>query len=145
MPMAMPTYAPVVRLLLGGELDAAGVGDGLPTGDDVLFGVVVVAVVLELEGRILVRVAAPSSMRVKGVASPFSRKIEFSIVQLVQQSSCCVSFPASMSRQQTPGSPSQRSQFTRNNPPPGLKFRQNCGHSGESQVSSVQLPRLYRC
>jgi hypothetical protein len=49
MPMAMPTYAPVVRLLLGGESDAAGVGEGLVS----IVGVVVVAVVL-LVGRILV-------------------------------------------------------------------------------------------
>lgn len=58
MPTAMPTYAPVVRSLLGGGSDAAdGVGEELlsTTGDDVLLvNVVVVAVVLELEGRILV-------------------------------------------------------------------------------------------
>jgi hypothetical protein len=55
MPMAMPTYAPVVRLLSGGELDAA-VGEGLlSTEGDVLLVVVLMAVVLlELDGMILV-------------------------------------------------------------------------------------------
>jgi hypothetical protein len=58
MPMAMPTYAPVVRVLSGDESDAAaGVGEGLSdAGEDVLLvGVVVVAMVLlELDGMILV-------------------------------------------------------------------------------------------
>jgi hypothetical protein len=64
-PMAMPTYADVVRLLSGGGFDAAAVvvGEGLlllATESDVLLvdvllvDVVVVAVVLELEGKILV-------------------------------------------------------------------------------------------
>jgi hypothetical protein len=48
MPIAIPTYAPVVRLLEGEPADAAVIGEGL------LVGVVVAAVVLELEGRILV-------------------------------------------------------------------------------------------
>jgi hypothetical protein len=55
MPMAMPTYAGVVRLLLGGGFDASGVEEGLlSTGDGVLLAVVAVAEVLELDGMILV-------------------------------------------------------------------------------------------
>jgi hypothetical protein len=58
MPIAMPTYAPVARLLSGGEFDAvAGVGEELllADGDVLLVDVVeVAAVVLELDGMIIV-------------------------------------------------------------------------------------------
>jgi hypothetical protein len=56
MPTAMPTYAPVVRLLLGGELDAAVGEELLSTEGNVLLVVVVLVavVLLELDGMILV-------------------------------------------------------------------------------------------
>ena len=97
-PMAMPTYADVVRVLLGVASEsnpaAAGVGEVLlllllSTGD----GAVLVVVVVEVESlddvvaTILVRVTAPLEMNVKGVAEPLSNSTGFAAVVFLEQQS----------------------------------------------------------
>ena len=97
-PMAMPTYADVVRVLLGVASEynpaAAVVGEVLlllllSTGD----GAVLVVVVVEVESlddvvaTILVRVTAPLEMNVKGVAEPLSNSTGFAAVVFLEQQS----------------------------------------------------------
>ena len=98
-PMAMPTYADVVRVLLGVASEsnpaAAVVGEVLllllllSTGD----GAVLVVVVVEVESlddvvaTILVRVTAPLEMNVKGVAEPSSNSTGFAAVVFLEQQS----------------------------------------------------------
>lgn len=97
-PMAMPTYADVVRVLLGVASEsnpaAAVVGEVLlllllSTGD----GAVLVVVVVEVESlddvvaTILVRVTAPLEMNVKGVAEPLSNSTRFAAVVFLEQQS----------------------------------------------------------
>ena len=97
-PMAMPTYADVVRVLLGVASEsnpaAAVVGEVLlllllSTGD----GAVLVVVVVEVESlddvvaTILVRVTGPLEMNVKGVAEPSSNSTGFAAVVFLEQQS----------------------------------------------------------
>ena len=97
-PMAMPTYADVVRVLLGVASEsnpaAAVVGEVLlllllSNGD----GAVLVVVVVEVESlddvvaTILVRVTAPLEMNVKGVAEPLSNSTGFAAVVFLEQQS----------------------------------------------------------
>lgn len=97
-PMAMPTYADVVRVLLGVASEsnpaAAVVGEVLlllllSTGD----GAVLVVVVVEVESlddvvaTILVRVTAPLEMNMKGVAEPLSNSTGFAAVVFLEQQS----------------------------------------------------------